>query len=172
MCHLDRSVTSFVTRSGERGPRRAALARWGAETPAFALAVAVALAFAVACSSPRILPPQYKYPILPRMDEFAYVYILASSFKHLYIGVTSELMVRIASHKNGRYPNSFTARYKIDRLVYFERFGDIHAAIAREKQLKRWSRIKKIRLIVASNPDWNDLSEPWGKPVEPFREPA
>jgi hypothetical protein len=52
----------------------------------------------------------------------------------------------------------------------FERYVDIRDTIAREKQLKRWSRIKKTRLIVAMNPDWKDLSEEWGKPIEPFRE--
>jgi putative endonuclease len=56
------------------------------------------------------------------------------------------------------------------QLVYFERFTDINSAIAREKQLKRWSRIKKIRLIVSENPAWRDLSEEWGKPIKPFNE--
>ena len=104
------------------------------------------------------------------MREFGYVYILASGFKHLYIGVTSSIEQRIFDHKNGKFPGSFTDRYNINQLVYFERYVDIRAAIAREKQLKRWSRIKKIRLIVATNPDWKDLSEEWGKPIEPFRE--
>jgi putative endonuclease len=103
--------------------------------------------------------------------EQAYVYILASSFQHLYIGITTELQSRIWKHKNHVYPSSFTARYKINKLVYFECFAGITAAIAREKQLKRWSRIKKIRLIVAQNPTWRDLSSDWGKPIEPFREP-
>ena len=71
-------------------------------------------------------------------------------------------------HKNYIYPESFSARYDIHRLVYLERFSDINEAIGREKQLKRWSRIKKIRLIVANNPDWRDLNAEWGKPVEPF----
>ena len=105
------------------------------------------------------------------MEMNAYVYILSSGFKHLYIGVTSALESRIRGHKNGRYPGSFTERYHIDQLVYFERFGDIRSAIAREKQLKRWSRIKKIRLIVSVNPDWKDLSLEWGMPIGPFREP-
>ncbi|MBB5065118.1 GIY-YIG nuclease family protein [Granulicella mallensis] len=105
------------------------------------------------------------------MREFAYVYILASGFKRLYIGVTSSIEKRIFEHKNGAFHGSFTERYNIKYLVYFERFSDIQVAIAREKQLKRWSRIKKIRLIVAANPDWKDLSEEWGKPIEPFREP-
>ena len=101
------------------------------------------------------------------MPELAYVYILASSFQHLYI--TTELETRIAKHKNGTCPSSFTKRYKIDRLVYFERHTLISAAIAREKQLKRWPRIKKLRLIVGQNPPWEDLSAEWGKPMEPYR---
>ena len=105
------------------------------------------------------------------MREFGYVYILASGFKHLYIGVTSDIEQRIFDHKNGNFPGSFTHRYNINQLVYLEQYGDIRVAIAREKQLKRWSRIKKIRLIVETNPDWKDLSAEWGKPVEPFREP-
>jgi putative endonuclease len=103
------------------------------------------------------------------MPELAYVYILASSFQRLYIGVTTELEVRIQKHKNGTYSSSFTKRYRIDKLVYFERYTLISAAIAREKQLKRWSRIKKIRLIVSQNPTWKDLSAEWGKPMEPYR---
>jgi putative endonuclease len=102
------------------------------------------------------------------MDDIAYVYILASGFKHLYIGVTSEIEVRIAGHKNGRYPGSFTERYNIHQLVYYERYGDIREAISREKQLKRWSRVKKIRLIVSVNPDWKDLSAEWGKPIKMY----
>ena len=98
----------------------------------------------------------------------ACVYILASTFKSLYIGVTSDLEDRIEGHKTGRFPNSFTDRYKIHHLVYIEKFSDINVAIDREKQLKRWSRIKKLRLIVATNPDWKDLSEEWGKPTEAF----
>ncbi|HEY8997549.1 MAG TPA: GIY-YIG nuclease family protein [Edaphobacter sp.] len=104
------------------------------------------------------------------MPDCGYVYIMASSFKRLYIGVTSDLGVRVRQHKEHRYPNSFTSRYSIDQLVYFERYGMIEDAIARETQLKRWSRIKKIRLIVESNPTWDDLSEEWGKPIELYSE--
>ncbi|QNI37153.1 GIY-YIG nuclease family protein [Edaphobacter albus] len=99
------------------------------------------------------------------MPDLAYVYIMSSTYRVLYIGVTSEIELRILQHKNGRYPDSFTSRYKIDRLVHLERFGMIEDAIAREKQLKRWSRVKKIQLIVANNPEWKDLSEEWGKTV-------
>jgi putative endonuclease len=106
------------------------------------------------------------------MSEYAYVYILASGFKHLYIGVTTTLEQRIWEHKNKTHPNSFTARYGIDQLVYFERHPTIGTAIVREKQLKGWVRRKKIALIVASNPTWQDLSLDWGQPIEPFREPT
>jgi putative endonuclease len=98
--------------------------------------------------------------------ECAYVYILASSFKHLYIGFTTKLEHRIWQHKNQTFPNSFPARYRIDQLVYFERYSLITRGIAREKELKGWLRSKKIALIVPSNPDWTDLSKDWGKPLE------
>jgi putative endonuclease len=104
------------------------------------------------------------------MQEISYVYILASGFKHLYVGVTANLDRRIYQHRNETDPESFTARNNIKQLVYFERFADISSAIAREKQLKRWSRIKKVRLIVAENPTWSDLSKDWGKPIKPFEE--
>jgi putative endonuclease len=80
--------------------------------------------------------------------------------KTLYTGVTGNLEKRAFEHKQG-IKGAFAARYKIDRLVYFERFGDIHAAIAREKQIKGLLRIKKIALIVSMNPEWKDLSEAW-----------
>jgi putative endonuclease len=104
------------------------------------------------------------------MPGQAYVYIMASSFQRLYIGITTEIEVRISQHKNGWYPDSFTSRYKIDKLVYFERFARIPEAIAREKQPKRWSRIKKLRLIVAQNPTWQDLSAEWGRPISPYNQ--
>ena len=82
-------------------------------------------------------------------SEFSYVYILASGFKHLYIGITSDLERRMCEHKEHVFPDSFTSRYNITQLVHLERYADVRVAIAREKQLKRWSRVKKIRLIVA-----------------------
>ena len=103
------------------------------------------------------------------MPEQAYVYILSSSFRKLYIGITTNLDRRIAQHKVGAFENSFTSKYRIDRLVYFERFALITTAIGREKQLKRWSRIKKLNLIISINPTWRDLSEDWGKPIPPPR---
>jgi putative endonuclease len=104
------------------------------------------------------------------MQEQAYVYILSSTFQKLYIGVTTTLELRTSQHKGGRFEGAFTSKYNIDKLVYFERFAHVTSAIAREKQLKRWSRIKKIRLIVAQNPTWKDLSDEWGKPIAPFTE--
>jgi putative endonuclease len=104
------------------------------------------------------------------MPDHAYVYILASSFKHLYIGFTTNLEQRIRQHKNHTFPDSFTARYRIDQLVYFERYSLITRGIAREKELKGWLRSKKIALIIANNPDWKDLSAEWGQPIEPWSE--
>jgi putative endonuclease len=103
-------------------------------------------------------------------DQVAYAYILASSFKKLYIGVTTDLMHRITEHKSKINPESHTAKYNIDKLVYFERFTTITAAIQREKQLKGWLRTKKLELIISTNPLWQDLSEDWGKPINPFQE--
>lgn len=100
------------------------------------------------------------------MIEIAYVYIMSSSFHRPYIGVTTEIEVRVAQHKNGAYEDSHTSKYRIDKLVYLERFVSIAEAIAREKQLKRWSRVKKVRIIVADNPTWRDLSADWGKPID------
>jgi putative endonuclease len=84
----------------------------------------------------------------------AYVYILASSFKHLYTGVTTRLQHRVNKHKSGLNPTAFTTRYKIDKLVYYECYESTSRAIARETEMKGWLRIKKIRLIVANNPTW------------------
>jgi putative endonuclease len=87
---------------------------------------------------------------------------MMASFKQvLYIGVTNDLQRRVYQHKHKTQPNSFTARYNIDRLVYFEVFGNIHDAIAREKQLKSWRREKKINLLQAENQNWKDLSLEW-----------
>jgi putative endonuclease len=89
-----------------------------------------------------------------------FVYIMTNCSKTLYIGVTNNLMRRVREHKT-RIGSGFTAKYKLDRLVYFERFQDVHNAIEREKRIKGWLRIKKIALIVSLNPAWRDLSEEW-----------
>ncbi|WP_116787267.1 GIY-YIG nuclease family protein [Flavobacterium psychrotrophum] len=75
----------------------------------------------------------------------------------LYTGVTSDLHGRIKQHKQKRYPDSFSAKYNINKLVYFEAFLMIEDAIAREKQIKAGSRAKKVMLIESMNPQWDDL---------------
>jgi putative endonuclease len=86
-----------------------------------------------------------------------YVYILASKIGGtLYIGVTNDLIRRVAQHK-AKLAEGFTKKYGVDRLVYFECFEDVEAAIHREKRLKKWPREWKIKLIEEKNPDWIDL---------------
>ena len=89
-----------------------------------------------------------------------YVYLMASRSRVLYIGVTNDLARRAYEHKRS-LPPSFTSTYRITRLVYFEEFGDVRDAIAREKQLKGWVRARKVRLIEQKNPTWQDWAEPW-----------
>ena len=86
-----------------------------------------------------------------------HVYIMASASRVLYIGVTGDLLRRVMEHKEMRVPG-FTARYCVTELVYFEAFGDIRIAIAREKQIKGWLRTRKIALIESFNPHWRDLA--------------
>ncbi len=95
-----------------------------------------------------------------REGPMYFVYIMTNRSMTLYTGVTNNLMRRVREHKTG-IGSRFTAKYKLDRLVYFERFEDVHNAIEREKRIKGWLRIKKIALIVSMNPSWKDLSEEW-----------
>ena len=91
------------------------------------------------------------------MERRPAVYILTNKRNGiLYTGVTSDLPKRIWQHKN-KVLKGFSARYNLTRLVYFEIYQDMHAAISREKQIKAGSRDAKIRLIRDSNPDWQDL---------------
>ena len=95
------------------------------------------------------------------------VYILASrDYGTLYIGVTSDLIARLYQHRTGQV-KGFTSRYAVYRLVRFEQFDNMHDAIAREKQLKRWHRQWKINLIESENPDWHDLAPGLGLPPLP-----
>ena len=87
-----------------------------------------------------------------------HVYILASSTGVLYIGVTNHLDHRVAEHKQKLIPG-FTKTYDVTRLVYIEAYSDVRNAIAREKQIKRWGREKKLALIRRMNPQFRDLSE-------------
>ncbi len=84
------------------------------------------------------------------MSRQIYVYIMASRTKRLYVGVTNNLERRVYEHKN--HLSAFTARYRMERLVYYEETGDVSAAIEREKQLKGWLRARKVALIESLNP--------------------
>jgi putative endonuclease len=97
---------------------------------------------------------------------FYFTYIVASRSRTLYIGVTGNLRRRILQHKQKAW-KGFTAQYNCDRLVWFEQFTGIGDAILREKELKGWIRTKKLALISASNPTWEDLSEPWNLHLPP-----
>jgi putative endonuclease len=90
----------------------------------------------------------------------AWIYIVTNKKDGvLYTGVTSELKYRINSHKTKKYKNSFSARYNLNKLVYFEEYDSIITARAREKQLKAGNRARKIKFIENMNPDWRDLYE-------------
>jgi putative endonuclease len=93
------------------------------------------------------------------MKQYA-VYIMASKSRTLYIGVTGNLEQRMYQHKN-KLIAGFTSKYNIDRLVYFALTSDVVPAIEKEKQIKGWTRAKKIVLIETTNPTWQDLSETW-----------
>jgi putative endonuclease len=88
------------------------------------------------------------------------VYILANHSRHLYTGVTSDPTRRMWKHKTKFY-GGYTANFHVDRLVYYETTTNARAAITREKQIKRWPRRRKFRLIERHNPDWRDLSDAW-----------
>ena len=94
-----------------------------------------------------------------------YVYIMASRSLNFYTGVTNSVYQRALQHKNGEI-DGFTKKYNISRLVYYEVFEHIGNAIAREKQIKAWTRAKRIALIKAMNPAWQDLAEGWGEKAE------
>ncbi|OPY88161.1 MAG: GIY-YIG nuclease superfamily protein [Smithella sp. PtaU1.Bin162] len=89
-----------------------------------------------------------------------YVYIMSNKSGTLYTGVTSNIQQRIYQHKKKLVPG-FTAKYNINKLVYYETTGDVNSAIAREKQIKGWLRSKKVSLIESVNTEWTDLSEGW-----------
>ncbi len=87
-----------------------------------------------------------------------YVYILASDTNYsVYIGVTSDLIRRVYEHREHLDSDSFTSKYNIHKLVYFEETSDVRAALEGEKQLKGWRRSKKNALIESTNPEWKDL---------------
>ena len=93
-------------------------------------------------------------------DHCYSVYIIASKSRVIYIGMTNDLSRRVFEHKNGLI-EGFTKQYRCHRLVYYESFDDVNRAIDREKQLKRWSRAKKVWLIERRNPTWEDFAVEW-----------
>ncbi len=97
---------------------------------------------------------------MPLRAYHFYVYILASRSRDLYIGFTNQIHNRIQQHRQ-LHPETHTAHYNIARLVYYEHFRYVNNAINREKELKDWSRDKKITLIESTNPTWEDLAKDW-----------
>jgi putative endonuclease len=97
-----------------------------------------------------------------------WVYIMSSKSRRIYTGMTNDLRRRVAEHKAGEI-EGFTQRYRITRLVYYEKFRYVGNAIDREKQIKGLDRAKRIALIESTNPAWQDLSEEWGRPIEPLK---
>ncbi|HZD30245.1 MAG TPA: GIY-YIG nuclease family protein [Candidatus Angelobacter sp.] len=100
-----------------------------------------------------------------RKELHYYVYILASYRGTLYIGVTGNLRRRVWQHKQHAI-EGFTAEYDVTRLLYFETYHEVLNAIAREKQLKGWTRAKKVALFEKENPKWEDLSLKWNSATE------
>ncbi len=112
-------------------------------------------------STSHVIPSEARDLLLS--DRRYYVYILASRSRTLYTGVTNNLRRRVREHKEG-LNEGFAKKYRIHRLVYSETFEDVRIAIRREKQIKGWRREKKVALIRAANPTWEDwAAEWWGK---------
>ena len=104
--------------------------------------------------------------LMPREHRY-YVYLLTNkNDKVMYVGVTNNLERRVHEHKTKMVPG-FTEKYNVNKLVYFEETHDVRAAIAREKEIKKWRREKKNNLVVAVNPEWKDLSDGWFE-ISPF----
>jgi len=89
---------------------------------------------------------------------------MSSKGRVLYVGITGFITARALQHKSGE-TDGFTCKYHVTRLVYFEVFRYVNNAIARETEIKKWRREKKVALIEAMNPLWNDLAADWGQPV-------
>ena len=90
-----------------------------------------------------------------------YVYILTNwNHEVMYIGMTNNLTTRLYQHKH-KLVEGFTSAYNVNKLVYYEETNDVSVAIAREKEIKKWRREKKDRLVMSRNPEWKDLSDGW-----------
>ncbi|HEX9688974.1 MAG TPA: GIY-YIG nuclease family protein [Thermoanaerobaculia bacterium] len=96
------------------------------------------------------------------MKGIHFIYLLASRSRVLYVGVTNDLERRVFEHKH-KLVRGFSAKYDVDRLLYFESTSNVLAAIAREKEIKGWRRSRKVALIESVNPSWQDLSSDWAK---------
>jgi len=101
-----------------------------------------------------------------REEKRYYVYIMASRSLTLYTGVTGDIYHRALQHKAGEV-EGFTKKYHINRLVYYETFKYGNNAIVREKQVKAWTRAKRLALIKTMNPTWQDLADGWGESTKP-----
>jgi putative endonuclease len=97
-----------------------------------------------------------------REEKLYYVYIMASRSLTLYTGVTGDIYHRALEHRAGEI-EGFTKKYHINRLVYYETFKYVDKALAREKQIKAWTRAKRLALIKTMNPAWQDLADGWGQ---------
>jgi putative endonuclease len=93
-----------------------------------------------------------------------YVYIMSSKGRVIYVGATGFLMARVLRRRAGG--GEFTRKYRVHRLVYFELFQNVENAIARETEIKKWRREKKVELIRRGNPAWEDLAAGWGEAAE------
>jgi putative endonuclease len=93
-------------------------------------------------------------------ERLYYVYIVASKSRVIYVGITGFLMARVLRHRAGE-GGAFTRKYRVHRLVYFHGFRNVGDAIARENEIKKWRREKKVALIRAENPTWEDLAAGW-----------
>ncbi len=92
-------------------------------------------------------------------EKHYYVYLLTNwNNKVMYVGITNDLVRRLYEHKN-KLVSGFTKKYNVHKLVYFEETSDVISALAREKEIKKWRREKKNKLVLSGNPRWNDLSE-------------
>jgi len=96
---------------------------------------------------------------VPTQNKIYIVYILMNTRRKVsYIGMTSDIVGRLYDHKHRTYPNSFTARYNVDELVYYEMYEDAYEAVSREREIKKWRKEKKLVLIKSLNPTLKDLS--------------
>ena len=97
------------------------------------------------------------------LEHHYYVYLMTNwNNKVMYVGITNNLERRVYEHKQ-KLVKGFTEKYKVNKLLYFEETGDVWAALAREKEIKKWRREKKNDLVQSLNPRWIDLSEGWFK---------